>query len=488
MNGEFERETRAGAQMGLFIGGTWCDAASGRTIDVIDPATEQVASVIPHAGDAEIDAAIGAAARAFPGWRATLPWDRALILRKVADLIRTRTEPLARVLTLEQGKPLAEARREVGMAADHFEWAGEEAKRIYGITIDARPAGTRSVVRHEPIGVVGALTPWNFPALQFAAKVAYALAAGCTVVVKPSEETPGISIGLVKALEDAGLPAGAVNLLFGEPAEVSERLFASPVVRAVSFTGSTAVGKKLMALAAPGLKGLTMELGGHAPMSVMAYADPEEAATKAAMIKFRNAGQACVSPSRFYVHESVLDRFTARMVASARALILGSGLDAATTMGPLANARRLAAAESLVDDAVERGARVLTGGRRPADKSVGYFFEPTVLDGIEDTARIMNVEPFAPIAPIVPFADIDEAIVRANGLPYGLAAYAFTQSAKCAAKLADGLEAGMVAINNFALASAETPFGGVKESGFGREGGPTAIHEYLVPKLVKTEF
>ncbi len=488
MNGDSGREARATAQMGLYIGGRWCDAASGRTIDIIDPATEQVTSVIPHAGPAEIDAAIAAAAHALPIWRATLPWDRAVILRKIADLIRTRTEPLAQVLTLEQGKPLAEARREVGMAADHFEWAGEEAKRIYGITIDARPAGTRSVVRHEPVGVVGALTPWNFPALQFAAKVAYALAAGCTVVVKPSEETPGISIGLVWAMADAGLPAGAVNLVFGDPAEVSERMFASPTVRAVSFTGSTAVGKQLMALAAPGLKGLTMELGGHAPMIVMADADPDDAATKAAMIKYRNAGQACVSPSRFFVHESIVAQFTARMVASARALKLGSGLDAATTMGPLANARRLAAAEALVDDAVKRGGKVLTGGQRPADKTAGYFFEPTVIEGLDDSARIMNVEPFAPIAPIVPFVDIDEAIARANRLPYGLAAYAFTQSAKSAAKLADGLEAGMVAINNFALASAETPFGGIKESGFGREGGPTAIHEYLVPKLVKSEF
>jgi succinate-semialdehyde dehydrogenase/glutarate-semialdehyde dehydrogenase len=256
----------------------------------------------------------------------------------------------------------------------------------------------------------------------------------------------------------------------------------------VSFTGSTAVGKQLMALAAPGLKGLTMELGGHAPMIVMADADPDDAATMAAMIKFRNAGQACVSPSRFFVHESILAPFTARMVASARALKLGSGLDAATTMGPLANARRLAAAEALVDDAVKHGGKVLTGGRRPADKTAGYFFEPTVIEGLDDSARIMNVEPFAPIAPIVPFVDMDEAIARANRLPYGLAAYAFTQSAKSAAKLADNLEAGMVAINNFALASAETPFGGMKESGFGREGGPTAIYEYLVPKLVKSEF
>lgn len=488
MSGDSGIAARAAPQKGLFIGGIWSDAASGRTIDVIDPATEQVISIIPHAGAAEIDAAIAAAARALPGWRGTLPWDRAVILRKTADLIRARTEPLAHALTLEQGKPLAEARREVGMAADHFEWAGEEAKRIYGITIDARPAGTRSMVRHEPIGVVGALTPWNFPALQFAAKVAYALAAGCTVVVKPSEETPGISIGLVRALEEAGLPAGAINLVFGDPAEVSAVLFASPTVRAVSFTGSTAVGKQLMALAAPGLKGLTMELGGHAPLIVMADADPEVTATSAAMIKYRNAGQACVSPSRFFVHESILDRFTARMVDRARALKLGSGLDAATTMGPLANARRLVAAEALVDDAVKRGGKVLIGGRRPPDKTAGYYFEPTVIVGLDDSARIMNVEPFAPIAPIVPFASMDEAIARANRLPYGLAAYAFTQSAKSAEKLADGLEAGMVAINNFALASAETPFGGVKESGFGREGGPTAIHEYLVPKLVKSEF
>ena len=305
-------DSRTVSRNGLYIDGRWSGAASGGLIEVVDPATEAVVAEIPRADDTDVLRAIDAAHRALPGWRATLAWDRAVVLRKTADLIRARAEDLARVLTLEQGKPLAEARREVGMAADHFEWASEEAKRIYGITIDARPAGTRSTIKHEPVGVVGALTPWNFPALQFAAKVAYALAAGCTVVVKPSEETPGITIGLVHALQDAGLPAGAVNLLFGDPPAISAQLFASPVVRAVSFTGSTAVGKQLMALAAPGLKRLTMELGGHAPLIVLEDADPVDAATKAAMIKYRNAGQACVSPSRFYVHESVVARMVSK--------------------------------------------------------------------------------------------------------------------------------------------------------------------------------
>lgn len=488
MNGDSGWAAQAAAGSGLFIDGAWGGASGGRCLDVLDPATERVVAQVPCAAPDDISRAIAAAERALPGWRATQAWDRAAVLRKTGDLIRTRSDELARVLTLEQGKPLPEAKREVGMAADHFEWAGEEAKRIYGITIDARPAGTRSTVRHEPVGVVGALTPWNFPALQFSAKVAYALAAGCTLVVKPSEEVPGICVGLVRALQDAGLPPGAVNLVFGEPPAISAQLFASPVVRAISFTGSTAVGKQLMALAAPGLKRLTMELGGHAPLIVLGDADPVDAATKAAMIKYRNAGQACVSPSRFYVHESLVAQFNARLVECANAIKVGSGLDPSTTMGPLVNARRREAAEALVDEAVARGARVCAGGKRPAAASKGFYFEPTVLDRVSEACRIMNVEPFAPIAPIVPFSDLDDVIAKANRLPYGLAAYAFTRSAKAAARLGEELEAGMVAINHFALATAETPFGGVKESGFGREGGPTAIHEYLVPKLVKTEF
>ncbi|GIK88508.1 MAG: NAD-dependent succinate-semialdehyde dehydrogenase [Betaproteobacteria bacterium] len=473
---------------GLFIDGRWREASPSVGIDVVDPATEEVVGRIPSASADDVQLAIDAARAAFPAWRATLPWDRATVLRRAADLIRARSEDLARVLTQEQGKPLAESRREAGMAADHFEWASEEGKRIYGTAIDARPAGTRCVVRHEPVGVVGALTPWNFPALQFAAKVSYALAAGCAVVAKPSEEVPGICIGLACALEDAGLPPGVLNLVFGHPPEISAELFASPHVRAVSFTGSTAVGKQLMAMAAPGLKRLTMELGGHAPLIVLGDVDPDDAATKAAMIKFRNAGQACVSPSRFYVHESIAARFTERLVECARALKLGSGLDEVTTMGPLANARRRAAAEDLVEDAKSHGARVRTGGARPAGLTRGFFFEPTVLDQVPESCRIMNVEPFAPIAPVAAFRDLDAAIAAANRLPYGLAAYAFTNSARDAARLADELEAGMVAINNFALATAETPFGGVKESGFGREGGPSAIHEYLTPKLVKTQL
>lgn len=476
------------ADYGLYINGAWCEADQSATITVIDPATEQPLGTIPHATQKDIERAIQSSTQAFTTWRATMPWDRAAILRRASDLIRERTDAMARLLSQEQGKPLAEALREVGMAADHFEWASEEAKRIYGLAINARPAGSRSVAYREPIGVVAAFTPWNFPALQPSSKIPYALAAGCTVIVKPAEETPGICMAMVQALHDAGLPPGACNLVVGDPAEISSTLFNAPEIRAVSFTGSTAVGKQLMALGAPSLKRLTMELGGHAPLIVLADADPEEAATKAAMIKFRNAGQACVSPSRFYIHESLVERFTKKLIECAEALKLGGGLEPTTQMGPLANARRLRAAEELVEDAVRNGAKIECGGKRPDDFSQGFFYLPTVLSGVSEQCKIMNEEPFAPIAPITSFTNLDDVLNQANRLPYGLAAYVFTSSAKHAEYCSARLEAGMVGINNFNLATTETPFGGVKDSGFGREGGPHALDEYLLTKLVKSEF
>lgn len=471
---------------GLFIDGKWTVSSASEWFDVINPATEAVIFRVPKAAPADVKKAIDAAERALPGWRKTLAWERSAILRKASELIRQRSQELARALTLEQGKPIAEATREIGMAADHFEWASEEAKRIYGTTIDVRPAGTSAVVRQEPVGVVAALTPWNFPALQTAAKVSYALAAGCTVVHKPSEETPATSIGLVKALQDAGIPDGVVNLVVGDPREVSEVLFASPVVRAVSFTGSTAVGKQLMAQAAPYLKRLTMELGGHAPLIVMPDVDPRDVARQAAAIKFRNAGQACVSPSRFYIHRDIYKPFREALVEVAESIKVGDGLDPATTMGPLSNERRLAATAHLVKDSVSNGASLLAGGRNSSNLDKGFFYDPTVIADVDGDCEIMRNEPFAPIAALQPVDGIEEAISMANSLPYGLAAYAFTNSAADMARLSGELEAGMVAINNFALASAETPFGGIKESGFGREGGPTAINEFLELKLVKT--
>ncbi len=473
------------ASFGFYIAGEWRRPANLRWLEVIDPATEAAVGRIPCAGKAELADAVQDATDAFELWRKVHPWERSAVLRRTAEWLRNKVDDCALTLSQEQGKPIAEAKREFGMAADHFEWAAEEAKRIYGQIIQSRPSGSVSHVRHEPIGVVAAFTPWNFPALQVASKVAYAVAAGCTVVIKPSEETPGAAMKIVQALHESGLPAGVVNLVVGDPAEISTFLLAEPAVKAMSFTGSTAVGKTLMGQAAKGLKRVTLELGGHAPLIVLADADPRVAAEKAAMIKFRNAGQACVSPSRFYVHESIASAFADHLVAYAKKLVVGPGIDAATTMGPMANERRVKAATELVDDAVRKGAKVLVGGRSAG--GTGYYFLPTVLTGVTQDSRIMNEEPFAPIAPITTFTDEAEVVGWANRLPYGLAAYVFSGSTTAATRVAGLLEAGMVGVNNFALAMAETPFGGVKESGFGREGGPSALSEFLVPKLIKIE-
>lgn len=470
---------------GLRIGGEWRRRGRGESIEVIDPATEECIGRIPVASDRDIDDALDAAHAALHAWTATSTWERAAILRRGATLLRQEVDALAGGLSAEQGKPLAEAVREVGMAADHFEWASEECKRNDGLVLEGRTLGLTAQVVHEPVGCVVALTPWNFPALQPASKIAYALAAGCTVVIKPSEETPGICMALVEILARAGLPDGALNLIVGIPQQISARLIARPEVGAVSFTGSTSVGRQIMAMSADGLKRVTLELGGHAPVVVLPDADVERAATLSAQIKFRNAGQACVSPSRFYVHESVIDRFTKTFVACAQALRLGCGREPGVTMGPMASARQRQHAQGLVADALEKGAKVATGGTR-TQASRGYFFEPTVLTDVGEDCAIMNVEPFCPVAPIVSYSDLDDAVARANRLPYGLAAYAFTSSLANAQSVARRLVAGMVGINNFALASAETPFGGIRQSGMGREGGPGAMHEFLQAKLIKT--
>ncbi len=375
--------------------------------------------------------------------------------------------------------------REILMAADHFDWAAEEATRLVGQIVPARPAGTITYVEHQPVGVVAAFTPWNFPALQIAAKVSYALAAGCTVVLKPSEEAPGIAILIVKALADAGLPAGALNLVFGEPSQVSERWLSSPLVAAMSFTGSTRVGKLLAPMAAASLKRMTLELGGHAPVIVHGDFSPKEAASLAGAVKFRNAGQACVSPSRFFVHRDIADDFSREMVAFAKALKIGPGTDPVTTMGPLVNRSRVEAATGLVRDALDRGATLQCGGGQPADRNKGFFFEPTVLTDVALDSRIMIEEPFAPVAPIIAFDDLDDVIAKANDVEYGLGGYVLSGSQELAERTAEALDVGMVGINNLALAGADTPFGGVKSSGIGREGGPGALEEFLQKKLTK---
>ena len=387
---------------------------------------------------------------------------------------------IARLLTLEQGKPIAEARSEVAGAAQMFDWCAEEATRIYGRTL-VRPVGQRALVTRQPVGPVAVFTPWNFPVYLLAKKLSAALATGCSVIAKPPEETPGCTAALVRCLIDAGLPEGVLQLVHGVPDAVSRHLIASPVIRKVSFTGSVPVGRHLMRLAADGLKRVTMELGGHAPVLVFDDCDLDKTLDLVVPQKFRNAGQVCVSPTRFYVQESIYDRFVEGFAARTHGVTTGHGLDAGSTMGPLANVRRPAAIEALVEDAAAKGARVMAGGKRG---NAGYFFQPTLLADVPDNADIMNNEPFGPVAVAAPFADLDDALAKANRLPFGLAAFAFTESLRTANVLGDMIEAGMVGINTFAISSADAPFGGVKDSGFGSEGGKEGLETYQVVKAI----
>ncbi|WP_329577898.1 NAD-dependent succinate-semialdehyde dehydrogenase [Streptomyces sp. NBC_01361] len=469
----------------LYIAGEWRDADDGRTAPVVNPATEETIGAVPLATTADLDDALEAAADGFRTWRRTPVAQRTAILRKAADLITERAPKIGRVMTLEQGKPLKEGTGEAARTADTLRWHIEDARRAYGRTIPS-PPGTILSVRREPIGPVAAFVPWNFPVGGPNRKISSALAAGCSTVIKASEETPATAAALVACYADAGLPPGVLNLVFGEPADVSDRLIASPVTRLVAFTGSVPVGKLLAAKAGEVMKPSLMELGGHAPVIVCADADPVKAARRAAQAKFFNAGQVCTSPSRFLVHESRYEEFTAEFVKATERVVVGDGFAPDTTMGPLSNERRLAAAERLTADAVRRGATVRTGGLRP--ERAGYFFAPTVLTDVPDDALIMSEEPFAPLAPIVPFADLDDALALANSLPYGLAAYGFTESAATAEKLSAELEAGILSINHCGGSVHEAPSGGVKDSGYGREGGPEALDAYLVTKRVSHQL
>ena len=385
-------------------------------------------------------------------------------------------------MTLEQGKPLAEAKGETLGAADSIDWYAEEGRRAYGRIIPSRAPGIFQYVFKEPVGVVAAFTPWNFPLNQVVKKIAAAFAAGCTAIVKGPEETPASVAELIKAFDEAGMPKGSINLVYGIPAEISEYLIAHPIVRKVTFTGSTAVGKQLASLAGSHMKRATMELGGHSPAIVCEDADVNAAVKILSANKFRNAGQVCISPTRFLVHDSVYDQFVDGFVKQAEKLNVGNGLDEGIKMGPLAHDRRLTAIEGFVADAVEKGAKILTGGKRKGNK--GYFFEPTVMTGVSNDARIMNEEPFGPLAPINSFSSIDEVIEEANRLNYGLAAYAYTNSAKTAQDLGARIESGQVSINHHGLGLVDTPFGGVKDSGYGSEGGPEGLDAYMTTKLV----
>lgn len=465
-----------------FIAGQWRDG-SGDTIErVLNPATEEVLAEFRHAGAADISAAADAARQAFSCWRKYSALDRSTILRCAAVRLRERSAEIATHITREQGKPLTEAQREIGLAADMLDWYAEEGKRIYGRVVPSRWPGVRQTVLREPIGPVAAFTPWNMPILIPAMKIGAALAAGCTVVFKPSEETPAAAIALVQAFAQAGLPGGVLNLLLGQPQQISQALITDPAIRKISFTGSTPIGKQLAALAGAHAKRIALELGGHAPVIVCADADPVAAAQALAPFKFRNAGQICISPTRFLVHDSIYQRFAAAMTDYAQKLAVGDGMQPETLMGPLANARRLAAMQGIVDNALSSGARLLCGGSRLGQR--GYFFAPTVLAEVGDDARIMNEEPFGPLAPIDRFDTLESAITRANRLPYGLAAYAFTNDIGSEQTLSEGLEAGMIGINSVMMAQPETPFGGVKESGDSRESGIEGVESYLVTKFI----
>ncbi|MFF0079080.1 NAD-dependent succinate-semialdehyde dehydrogenase [Streptomyces canus] len=465
----------------MYIAGEWCQGGTGRTAPIVNPATEEAIGEVPLATTADLDRALQAVDQGFRTWRNTSVAKRTQILHAAADLLTERAAEVGRVMTLEQGKPLAEATGEARRVADTLRWHIEDARRAYGRIIPSAP-GTVLTVRREPVGPVAAFVPWNFPAGGPMRKISSALTAGCSIVIKASEETPATAAALVACFADAGLPAGVLNLVFGEPAEVSAHLIASPITRLIAFTGSVPVGKLLAAEAGKVMKPSLMELGGHAPVIVCADADPAMAARRAAQAKFVNAGQVCTSPSRFLVHESLLEEFTAEFVKAAEAVVVGDGLAEGTKMGPLANERRLDAMIRLTGDAVAKGAKVLTGGER-LDRP-GYFFAPTVLTDVPADADLLHDEPFGPIAPIVPFTDLDEALKTANELPYGLAAYGFTRSAATAERLSDELEAGVLSLNHCGGSVHEAPSGGVKESGYGREGGPEALDAYLVTKRV----
>lgn len=474
--------TVPGTHTKLFIGGQWRDASGNATLAVIDPATEEAVGSVAAATQQDLEEAVAAAEAGFALWSATSPYERSKIMRRAATLLRERTDDIALLMTGEQGKPLVEAKAEIGLAADVIEWFAEEGRRSYGQVIPSRAPHVRQFTIKAPVGPVAAFTPWNFPINQMVRKLSAALAAGCSIIIKAAEETPASPAALVAAFADAGVPAGVVGLVYGSPAEISSYLIPHPVIRKITFTGSTAVGKLLAGLAGQHMKRTTMELGGHAPVIVTKDADLDKAVALLAGAKFRNAGQVCISPTRFLIEHEVFDRFVEEFTAKARAIKVGPGVDAATGMGPLANERRIPALEELITNAMSHGAELVTGGHRIGNK--GFFFQPTVLANVPVEARVMNEEPFGPLALVNRFTSLDEAIAEANRLPYGLASYAFTGSLSAAQRLANEIEAGMLTMNHIGLSLPELPFGGMKDSGYGTEGGSEALEAYLTTRLV----
>ena len=467
--------------LGLYIAGQWLTGGGRDTHDVLNPATGAVHAPLPLASIADLDQALEAAQRGFLAWRDTAAEVRSAVLIKTAHLLRERTDRIARIATLEQGKPQAEAKGEIGLAASLLDFHAGEAMRIYGRVLQ-RPSGTRSLVLQQPVGPVAAFCAWNFPALNVVRKLGPAIASGCSIIIKPSEETSGTAIEVMRCFQDAGLPGDVAQMVFGVPDQVSRHLLASPITRKLSFTGSVPVGKHLTKLAADTMMRVTMELGGHGPVLVFDDCDLEKTLDTLVATKFRNAGQVCISPTRFYVQDGIYEKFAEGFAARTNRLKMGDGMDADTQMGPMANPRRPAAIGELVDDARQAGARVLAGGDIGRATGGGFFYSPTVLADVPLTARAMNEEPFGPLALLSPFATFDEAVTQANRLPFGLAAYCFTENGRLQNRLGDAIDAGMIAINNVRLSWADSPFGGMKDSGYGSEDGPEGIAAHMVTK------
>lgn len=468
-------------ELGLMIDGEWITKTDA-AIDVLNPADETVIGTLPVAGEAELDRALASAQGAFDVWKNVSAFKRYKILRRGAEILRERVGDIAVAMTLEQGKPLDQSKAELLIAADLLDWMAEEGRRVYGRLVPSVEPLARQMIRKDPIGVVAAFTPWNFPAASTMRKIGASLAVGCACIIKPSEETPATAIGIAKALQEAGLPDGVLNVVFGDPDAVSRHLIASPIVRKVSLTGSVAVGKHLARLSADGLKRVTLELGGHGPTMVFDDTDIERSLDELVPYKYRNAGQVCISTTRFYVQEGSHKAFVQGFKERVEKIRVGNGMDEGVDMGPLANDRRLAAMEELIGEAVRSGADLVHGGARVGNR--GYFFEPTILDNVPETARIMNEEPFGPVALIAPFKTLNEVIERANRLEFGLAAYAYTNCSRRIERLSNEIEAGMLGVNMLGITSPEGPFGGIKESGYGSEGGVEALDAYTQTRKV----
>ena len=466
-------------KFGQFIDGKWQPSEKNETYEVINPANEEVIGRASKATSVDVDKALKSAEKGFQVWKKTPPWKRSSIIRKIADLIRSKQDTLAKWLTLEVGKPFVEGKGEAGSAAEIFEWNSEETKRIYGQTVESRFEDTRVHVYYQPVGVVAALTPWNFPAVLSARKISTALAAGCSVIIKPDVITPGIIMQMVDICRECGVPPGVVNLLSGDPPSIAQQLIASDIVKKISITGSSRVGKLILKQAADKVQRVTMELSGHSPFIVFDDADIKKAADMAIASKFRNNGQVCISPNRFYIHESKKDEFVNLFVDKTKKLKIGDGMDPSTQLGPLTTKKRLNEIEELVEKTKQEGAKVLLGGKRPAGFNKGFFYEPTVFDNVKDDFTIMKQEPFGPLVPMLSFKSFDEVIERANNHELGLASYICTNSMEKAHKASELMETGTVAVNTPVVAIAEAPFGGIKQAGYGREGGSMAIKDYL---------